>query len=148
MAIITERRYEPLVDDPDDYRPSSRIALVIDPPNTAGTEVRDLTLLFEQCAPGDRIPLHTHPDSELIVIDDGEAEVTLGQERARVSAGAVVFVPSGVTHGTRNLGTDSLRLHGVFPTSLLTVRYLDRNPAPGTENEPPRTLTLDVRTLS
>ena len=33
MAIVTERDYRPIVDegDPDDYRPNSSIAMVLDP---------------------------------------------------------------------------------------------------------------------
>ena len=44
----------------------SELALVCDLATPAGNCVRGLTMLFENCAPGDRIPLHTHPDDEVI----------------------------------------------------------------------------------
>jgi glyoxylate utilization-related uncharacterized protein len=148
MAVVTDPQYEPLLDDLDDYRPNSEFAIVCDPETPNGEFVHDLVLLFERLAPGDRIPLHTHPAEEVIVIDDGDAEVTLGDERRVVGPGAVVFIPAGKPHGLRN-GTDTqVRLHGIFPSSVIDVQYLDRNPAPGTEGDPPRHLSINVRAQS
>ena len=75
MAIITEREYRPLVDegDPDDYRPNSSIAMVLDPASADGAYVNGLMVLFERMAPGDRIPVHIHTIEELIIIDAGIA---------------------------------------------------------------------------
>ncbi len=145
MAIIDTRHYEPLIDDPDDYRPNSEFALLADPERPDGTFVKGMSALFETCAPGDRIPLHTHPIEEIIVIEEGAAEVFLGDERRTVSAGAVVFIPTGVAHGMRNAGEANLRLHAVFASATITLEYLERNPAPGTESDPPQPpLSIDV----
>ncbi len=151
MAIVVDRHYQAIaaLDDPDDYRPNSELALVCDPAAPAGNFVRGLTLLFENCAPGDRIPLHTHPHDEVIVIDEGTAEVVLGAERRAVGAGTVVFIPAGTPHGTRNTGSEVLRLHAIFPSAELELQYLERNPAPGTEDDPPQPpLTFDLRALA
>jgi quercetin dioxygenase-like cupin family protein len=147
MAIVADYRYEPLddPDDPDDYRPNSEFTIVFDPAIPSGDFVHDLVLLFEKLAAGDRIPLHTHPAEEVIVIDEGSAEVTLGDERRVVEAGAVIFIPVGTPHGLRNATDKPVRLHGIFPSSVIDVRYLDRNPAPGTEGQPPSHLIIDVR---
>lgn len=150
MAIIEEPTFKPLVDesDPDDYRPDSSLAFVIDPSTGSGTYVESMTVLFERMAVGDRIPLHTHTVDELIVLDEGAGEVILGEERRIVGPGAVVFVPAGVTHGTRNVGDVVLRLHAVFPSRVIPIRYLERNPAPGTEADPPQPpVEIDVREL-
>ena len=149
MAIVTERRYEPLIDDPDDYRPNSEFALVFDPETPSGDYVHDLVVLFEKLAPGDRIPVHTHPKEELIIIDDGSAEVIMGDERHSVEAGAVVFVPAGRPHGVHNTTETVVHLHGIFPSSAIEIHYMERNPAPGTEGDPPQPLlTIDVREVS
>ena len=148
MGIITEREYRPIVDegDPDDYRPNSSIAMILDPIRPDGNYVNGLMVLFERMAPGDRIPLHVHTIEELIIIDEGSAEVTLRQEQRRVGPGAVVFIPVGVPHGTHNLGTDILLMHVVFPSHLLPIQYLERNPTPGTEgNAPQPPITYDMR---
>jgi quercetin dioxygenase-like cupin family protein len=151
MAIVVARRYLSLasLDGPDDYRPHSQLAIVCDSATPAGDYVQGLTLLFEHCAPGDGIPLHTHPHDEAIVIEEGLAEVTLGDERRTVGAGAVVFIPAGKPHGTHNLGDEVLRLHAIFPSPTIEVRYLARNPAPGTEADPPQPpAAFDLRALA
>ncbi len=150
MGIIEDLAFEPIVydNDPDDYRPNSSWALVIDPSTESNTHVKSMTVLFERIGVGDRIPLHTHSVDELIVIDNGTGEVTLGDERKAVEAGSLVFVPAGVPHGTRNTGDGLLGLHAVFPTQVIPIRYLERNPAPGTEADPPQPpVQIDVREL-
>ncbi|MEX1254250.1 MAG: cupin domain-containing protein [Dehalococcoidia bacterium] len=145
MAIIEKRHYEPLIDDPDDYRPNSQLALLADPESQDGAFVKEMSILFETCAPGDRIPLHTHPIEEVIVIEEGEAEVSLGDERQTVGGGGVIFIPTGVAHGLRNAGEANLRLLAVFSSTTISLQYLNRNPAPGTEgNAPQPPVSIDV----
>ena len=141
MAIITERVYLPVSDlgDPDDYRPNSAMAFVFDPARSEAAYVRGLTLIFENIGVGDRIPLHVHPTvEEVVVIEDGAAEVTLGDEKRTVGAGAVVFIPPGTPHGTRNVGATVLRVQAIFPTPDIDIQMLERLPAPGTEGDPPQ----------
>lgn len=148
MAIITERRFVPLTDtaDPDDWRPNSRIAAIVDPARPDGAFVRGLVVLWEVLAPGDRIPLHRHTMEEILIIDEGVAEVRLGDETQTVRSGAVVFVPAGIAHGTRNLSGSPVTLHAIFPFPVIDIEYLERNPAPGTEGDPPRPpFSVDVR---
>src|SRR3712207_776952 len=139
MAIITERVYQPVSDlgDPDDYRPNSAMAFVFDPARSDTAYVRGLTLIFENIGVGDRIPLHVHPTvEEVVVIEDGAAEVTLGDEKRTVGAGAVVFIPPGTPHGTRNVGMTVLRVQAIFPNSGIDIQMLERLPAPGTAVNP------------
>jgi quercetin dioxygenase-like cupin family protein len=146
MAIVDSYSYEPMVGDPDDHRPNTTWALVVDPETPDGGYVRGLTLLFERCAVGDRIPLHTHSVEEALVIEDGDAEATLGTETRAVSAGAVVFVPAGTVHGMRNVGERVLRIHGIFASPIIPITMLDRNPPPGTEGDAPQPpLVYDAR---
>jgi len=149
MGIVEDRNYQPLgPEDPDDYRPNSQIAFVIDPTVEDGKYVRTLGFIFEECAPGDYIPLHTHTFDEAIVIDEGTADVRLGNETRVVGPGAVVFVPAGMPHAWGNPGPSLLRAHGVFPSDVLNGEYLERNPAPGTEGDPPQPpFSLDLREM-
>lgn len=144
MGIAQHHHFEAFDnDDPDDYRPDSSMAVVVDPACAAD----DIVVLFEKCAAGDRIPLHVHPVTEVIIIDKGIADVVVGDERRRVGEGAVLFIPAGVAHGLHNPGAVTLRLHAFFRNGLLAVRYLERNPRPGTEADPPAApLLLDPRT--
>lgn len=150
MAILSRFDYAPFDEsDPDDFRPSSRWAVLVDPAGDSAARVDDITLIVEEIAPGDRIPLHTHPISEVIVILEGSAEVTLGDDTRHVDSGTVVFIPAGTPHGTRNVGTAPIRLHAMFPSEQIGIQYLERNPAPGTEADAPQpAFTIDARALS
>lgn len=61
-------------------------------------------------------------------------------------AGTAVFVPAGTPHGTTNVGSRPLELNAVFPTTVVEIAMLERNPAPGTEDEFPRRTRYDFRT--
>lgn len=150
MAIVEERHFRPLADeeDPDDYRPDSELAIVIDPSDSSDGHVAGLTVFYERIAPGDAIPLHQHRVEEVFFLDQGRLEARLGEERRAISPGAIVFIPAGMAHGFRNLGDDVARIHAVFPSNEIDIRYLERNPAPGTEgDEPGPPLAFDVREL-
>ena len=149
MAIIASFDYAPFDEsDPDDFRPNSKWALLVDPGRDPEAHVDDITLIIEEIAPGDRIPLHTHPINEVIVIDEGAPEVTLGDETRDTGPGTVVFIPAGTPHGTRNASTRPVRLHAMFPSERIGIQYLERNPAPGTENDLPQpAFTIDARAL-
>lgn len=139
--------YVPLAsfDDPDDYRPDSELAIVVDPARRSGDFVRGLTVFYERIAPGDRIPRHQHTTEEVLFLDEGTLEVALGDERRVVERGVVVFIPAGTAHGFRNVGEGEARIHAVFPSPKVAIRYLERNPAPGTEgDEPAPPVALDV----
>jgi quercetin dioxygenase-like cupin family protein len=139
MGIIEHHAYEPIVGDPDDHRPNSVWTIAIDPASRgADGGVRGLTLIFERIAPGDAIPLHTHSVEEVVIVDAGRGEATLGGDRRTLDPEACLFIPPGTPHGMRNAGEGVLRLHAAFAASAIDVTYLERNPAPGTENAPPQ----------
>ena len=130
-----------MVGDPDDHRPESTWAIVTD------DGVDSLAVIVEQIAPGDRIPLHTHPVDEVILFRSGSAAVTIADERREIAPGAIAFVPAGTPHRTENIGADPASVFAVFSSTTVGIRYLERNPAPGTENDdaqPPA--TIDFRT--
>ena len=150
MALVRDLHFEPLADeaDPDDWRPNSRLAVVVDPRNEDRPYIDRMVVLVEEIAPGGRIPLHEHTVDEVLFIDAGAGEIRLADDVERVGAGAIAFIPAGVVHGMRNVGDGLLRIHAGFPTGAITIRYHERNPAPGTESDPPQPPTaIDVRAL-
>jgi quercetin dioxygenase-like cupin family protein len=57
-------------------------------------------------APGASFPAHRHPGEEIIYVLQGTLEYQLeGQAPVRLEAGQVLFVPSGVFHSARNIGS-------------------------------------------
>jgi len=148
LAIFTEYDLSPFDEsDPDDYRPDSRWAVLVDRRSTR--HVDDITVIIEEIAPGDRIPLHTHPVNEVMVIVTGTPDVTLGDDTRRVGPGTVVFIPAGTVHGTRNASSEPVGVHAMFPSEQIGIRYLERNPAPGTEGDDPQpAFRIDARALA
>ena len=77
----------------------------------------------------------------------GPGRFRLGSEDRVVADGAVVFIPAGVPHGLDNPHESQLSIQAVFPTSRVWIRTLERNPAPGTEDDPAKPgATYDFRT--
>jgi quercetin dioxygenase-like cupin family protein len=145
VSIVQPTPREPMVGDPDDHRPRSEWRLVVDPGDESG-RVEGLALIEEQIAPGDAIPLHRHDVDELIVVVAGEGVARLGDAEQRVGPGAAIFIPAGAAHGTRNVSGGPMLVHAVFPATTIDIDMLERNPAPGTEDEPPRRSRYDLRT--
>jgi quercetin dioxygenase-like cupin family protein len=145
VAAVPKPTLAPITDDPDDWRPDSRWALVTDPGDEAG-RVDSFTFLVEEIAPGDRIPLHRHKIDELLVYLEGRGAVRLGDRRYLVEAGSSVFVPAGAAHGTENVGDTPLHIHAIFASPVIEIEMLERNPQPGTEGEAPKTWEYDART--
>lgn len=56
--------------------------------------------------PGRIAPNHRHPGEEIIYVIEGTIEYTLdGRPPMTLKAGDVLFVPTGVVHSARNVGT-------------------------------------------
>jgi len=148
VSIIERPEFVPMVGDPDDHRPNTSWAMVVDPVSVNTPYVTDLLVVLEQIASGDRIPLHTHPHDEAIVVARGTAEVRLADHLSIVGENAVAMVPKGVAHSIRAVD-GAVRINAFFPTTRIGIAYLERNPAPGTEGQAPAPpYEIDVRSAS
>ena len=71
--------------------------------------VEAFSLLTEDIAPGDGVPIHKHAaEEELIYIAQGRGVFTFGDEEYEVVPGSMAFVPRGVWHGLRVEGEENL----------------------------------------
>ncbi|MDQ3981145.1 MAG: cupin domain-containing protein [Actinomycetota bacterium] len=66
---------------------------------------------------------HVHDAEEQVVILDGRATATVGDEQKRVDAPALVVMPEGETHDLRNDGAHTLRAVGYFPNPSVTTTF-------------------------
>ena len=58
-----------------------------------------------QLAPGAQVPGHYHLEhDEFIQVVRGEVVMVVGRERLELSAGSLVHVPAGISHGARAIG--------------------------------------------
>ena len=72
--------------------------------SVAGREVVQVIVELE---PGTTAPRHSHPGEEIIYVLEGTWEYTLeGKPPVVLKAGDVLFIPAGVIHSARNVGTD------------------------------------------
>ena len=71
--------------------------------STPGREVVQVRVDFD---PGYVAPRHTHPGEEIIYVLEGTLEYRIGDSPpVRVKEGDVLFVPAGVIHTAKNVGT-------------------------------------------
>jgi quercetin dioxygenase-like cupin family protein len=56
--------------------------------------------------PGVMFPMHSHPGEEVIYVLEGEWEYQVeGKGTLTVKAGGVLFIPAGVKHAAKNIGS-------------------------------------------
>lgn len=59
-----------------------------------------------EVAPGFTAPTHTHPGEEMVYVIEGALEYQLeGRPPVTLRAGQVLFVPAGVPHSAKNVGS-------------------------------------------
>lgn len=141
MGVARGGPYAAMDDDPDDHRPASEWALQVDPAGDTS-----LAVIRERIGVGDRIPRHVHDVDEVVLVERGTARTHVGGQEWDVVGGDTVFIPAGTVHGTVNTGEEPVEVRAVFPSTRVRMDYVERNPAPGTEGEPPRSVRYDLRT--
>ena len=67
---------------------------------------REVIQTIVELEPGATAPRHSHPGEEIIYVLEGTWEYTLeDRQPVTVKAGEVLFIPAGVTHSARIVGT-------------------------------------------
>lgn len=101
-------------------------------------------MITQDVSPGTVIPIHAHDnEDEVIFIQSGTGEATLGDRTIALAAGSTLFVPQGTWHGGRNTGTATLKWVAIYSPSGFEgyFREIGRR-APG---DPPRSRTAAER---
>lgn len=96
----------------------STVTLAADPPRPAGStrtdlQRHDLNIAGREVlqarvdfAPGAAFPAHFHPGEEIIYVLEGSLEYEVeGKPPVTLNPGDVLFVPAGVAHAARNVGS-------------------------------------------
>ncbi len=116
------------------------VRIKISPGGTSGR----FAMITQDVSPGTTIPIHLHEkEDEVIFIQSGVGEATLGDETVALAAGSTLFVPQGTWHGGRNTGKATLKWVALYSPSGFDgyFREIGRR-AP---DEPPRRRTPDER---
>lgn len=112
-----------------------------------GQETRGALSIVEQTTvPQARPPLHRHTFDEVHYVLEGEYEYYLeGEEPRRALAGTIVFVPSGVAHTYKNVGSTPGRILAIYSPPGFEGFYPALNmPAVDTSVPPPSAKTVDI----
>jgi quercetin dioxygenase-like cupin family protein len=84
-------------------QPLQRTDLLKSDIDVPGHEVVQVRVDF---APGVLAPSHTHPGEEIAFVIEGTLEYQLeGRQPVTLKAGQSLFIPTGVTHSAKNVGS-------------------------------------------
>ncbi len=67
-----------------------------------------LTATWVEVAPGSRQRPHDYPSEQVYVISAGRGKMLVGEEEQEVSAGDLVYAPSGAVHSIENASAEAL----------------------------------------
>ena len=73
------------------------------------TDARKLTTTLVEMNPEGIQHLHSHEQEQCYFIIEGEGEMIVGEETAKVSPGDCIFIPSNEQHGLKNTGDEILK---------------------------------------
>lgn len=83
-----------------------------------------ISLIFVDAAPGRGPSLHTHEYAEVMIVLEGTATFTDGEESREVGPGNVVIVPAGEAHGFTNTGEGRLRQIDIHVADSFLTNWL------------------------
>ena len=84
-----------------------------------------LCIIFVDAEPGRGPSRHTHPYDEVLIIQEGQATATVGDETLDVGPGDIVLIPADTPHGFTNTGEGRLRQIDIHVSSHFDTRWLD-----------------------
>ena len=83
-----------------------------------------LCVIFVDAEPGRGPALHTHPYDEVLIIQEGRATATVGDETIDVGAGDIVLIPAGEPHAFTNTGDTNLRQVDIHASPRFSTEWL------------------------
>jgi quercetin dioxygenase-like cupin family protein len=85
----------------------------------------DLSFFVTNAPPGAGPKLHTHPYTEVFIVQEGEATFTAGEKEIVVTGGNVVVVPPETPHRFENTGADLLRQVSIHDAGEMQTTWLE-----------------------
>ena len=102
---------------------------------------QDLFVFTSTLARGQTIPFHQHDNAEeILILENGEATVTVGDKRSVAKAHSIVFIPRNTWISATNTGTQDIHTIAVFSRHGFE-RYL--RSISGKPGEPARPVSSD-----
>jgi len=105
------------------YENDPTMRLKVNFPFFLGTGTKSTAVVYFEIEPGYRLGTHTDSAEEILLILEGEVEVSLGDEQGRLSAGEMTLVPAMVPHGLRNVSAETARVVGFFSSNVIVSTF-------------------------
>jgi quercetin dioxygenase-like cupin family protein len=105
------------------YEDDPTMRVKVNFPFFLGTGTKNTAVVYFEIEPGYRLGTHTDSAEEILLVLEGEAEVSLGDEEDRISAGEMALVPAMVPHGLRNVGEETVRVAGFFSSNVIVSTF-------------------------
>jgi quercetin dioxygenase-like cupin family protein len=105
------------------YETDPTMRLKVNFPVFLGTGSKNTAVVYFEIEPGYRLGTHTDSVEEILLILEGQVEVSLGEEDGRLSAGQMAVVPAMVPHGMRNVGEERVRVAGFFSSNVIVSTF-------------------------
>lgn len=70
--------------------------------------------VYFELDPGEELGTHTDSAEETLLILEGQAEVTVGNEKETAKQGCMALVPEMIPHNIKNTGNDKVKVLGFF----------------------------------
>jgi quercetin dioxygenase-like cupin family protein len=93
-----------------------------DVPISAETGAADSAVIYFEVDPGHSAIRHTHSAEEILYVRAGTAEVEVGDERERVTAGGLVVIPAFAPHNVHTVGDETGKFVGFFSASAVVTK--------------------------
>jgi quercetin dioxygenase-like cupin family protein len=105
------------------YEIDPTMRLKVNFPLFLGTGTKNTAVVYFEIEPGYRLGTHTDSAEEILLIFEGQVEVSLGEEEGWLSAGQMAVVPAMVPHGMRNVGEERARVAGFFSSNVIVSTF-------------------------
>ncbi len=92
-------------------------------PMLGAVGTKNSAMVYFELEPGHNLGRHTDSTEEILLILDGEVEVTVGEENGRLSAGEIALVPTMAPHDLKNIGSHSARVVGFFGAPNIVATF-------------------------
>ncbi|MEI9803952.1 MAG: cupin domain-containing protein [Pseudolabrys sp.] len=110
----------------EEWRPGVRTRM-----RTSAANGASQLCLFEQwCDPGHGAPTHLHAVEEVLLVQDGQADVWIDDSHATLTKGQLLIVPAGRKHGFSNSGTGTLHILSTLAAPVFEAAYDDKRETP------------------
>jgi quercetin dioxygenase-like cupin family protein len=85
----------------------------------------DMSFFMTETPVGRGSKLHTHPYPEVLIIQEGQATFTVGDDTVDTHAGQILIVPPGTPHKYVNSGAEVMRKVSIHPVKQMVTSWLE-----------------------